>query len=147
MWMFNGKLRILSRNGKQFVYLPAEIIQTPALADVGKMVQETTNLKQAPSTCKEDGDGEIFVEVNTGSALTEPRFHFTKSDGTAMCLSGDLLTSYIFNTPVKCYFSIKKILKVGAKFSLRLEDVREGKEENNWEVKPAYNKPRYSQRF
>ena len=56
MWMFNGKFRILGRNGKQFVYVPSEIIKTPALTDVGKTVQEMTNLKQVACRCKQDED-------------------------------------------------------------------------------------------
>ena len=64
MWIFNGKLRIPSKNGKQFVYVPAEVIQTPALSDIGKMVQEMTNLKQVACTCKHDGDEKFCGSIH-----------------------------------------------------------------------------------
>lgn len=93
-----------------------------------------------------DNEDHVFIEVNTGSPLTRPKFIYTDSEGKVAVKTDGTLDSE-FTGPVRFFITAQKISKrYDHKFVFRVEDAEEGKPTDaiNFNYEDDYVKPRYS---
>ena len=149
MWIHKLGFKFYCSRGQVQAILPSTAVKTKSFMAVTETIRKRAGLQYCTEPMLPPSDtSDMFIEVNVGSALAEPKFIYSDREGQPVVLKGAELAGE-FVMPVKFFISISKILKKGGKFMLLVEDAKEEAPSNaiNFDYEDKYTAPRYSKNY